>query len=92
MKPPMVNKARDLAVRKLAGMVRGNGHPFMEHPDGVAAIVEKEIGLSPQAVAAVYLHEAGRNNPDLQKEIAETFEEEVIGMVSALNKNSSIKP
>ncbi len=88
----MVNKARDLAVRKLAGMVRGNGHPFMEHPDGVAAIVEKEIGLSPQAVAAVYLHEAGRNNPDLQKEIAETFEEEVICMVLGLNKISTINP
>ncbi len=88
----MVRKARDIAVGKLAGIVRGNGHPFIEHADGVAGIVEKEVGLSQQAVSAVYLHEASRNHPELQQEIAGIFGEDVALMVAGLNKISTINP
>ena len=32
---------QNMAVQTLKGLVRGNGRPFIEHADDVAAIVEK---------------------------------------------------
>ena len=53
-------KARNVALEALRGETRGNGHPFIEHPDAIAEIIRKEIGLSEVCVAAMYLHEATR--------------------------------
>lgn len=92
VKQDLVVAARVLAIEKLKGLLRGNGRPFIEHADGVAAIVEKELGLSKQVVAAVYLHEASRKNPDMLPEIIQTYGEEIAHMVTGLNKISTINP
>ena len=34
----LVNAAYSIAEEALKGRVRSNGHPFIEHPDGVAKI------------------------------------------------------
>lgn len=87
-----VERAFKLAQKELEGLQRGNGHPFIEHPMGVARIVEKEIGLMPEAVAAVYLHEATRGNDALLQQVAKEYPQEVVTMVEGLNKISGITP
>lgn len=54
----LIDRAALLAEDTLQGVFRGNGHPFYEHPLGVARIVSDEIGLGAECVAAVFLHEA----------------------------------
>ena len=88
----MVERAFEMARRELDGKQRENGHPFIEHPMGVAIIVAKEIGLMPEAVAAVFLHEATRGNDTLLQEVARNYPAEVITMVEGLNKISGITP
>ncbi len=54
----LVGKAARLAQSVLAGALRSDGHPFFEHPLGVARIAAVEIGLPAECIAAVFLHEA----------------------------------
>ena len=77
----IVEKAREIAVRALKDDIRDNGHAFIEHPDGVAAIVRDEIGLSETSIAAVYLHEASRFHPEVD---LSAFPEEVRNIVEGL--------
>ena len=88
----MVQRAYQMALKELEGQQRGNGHPFIEHPMGVAAIVANEIGLMPEAVAAVFLHEATRGNDVALQAVAKEYPQEVITMVQGLNKISGITP
>ena len=87
----MIRKAWALAEEVLRDEVRGNGHPFIEHPLGVAKIVADEIGLPPECVAAVFLHEATRLHPELDIRSLR-LEESVYTMVDGLNKISTINP
>ena len=61
----LIHRAYAFAEEALRGDLRGNGKPFIEHPLGVARIVSDEIGLPPECVAAVFLHEAVRLHPEL---------------------------
>ncbi len=88
----LVESAYQVAFEALKDLSRGNGHPFMEHPVGVAVIVANELGLMPAAVAAVFLHEATRANAPLLKEIAKRYSKEIIVMVEGLNNISTIRP
>jgi GTP pyrophosphokinase len=88
----LVLKAYHVAEDALAGMKRGNERPFMEHPTGVAAIVANEIGLMPDAIAAVFLHEASRIKPELMPELKKQYPQEIITMVEGLNNISAITP
>ncbi len=60
----LIRAAYAIAERCLDGQTRGNGHPFIEHPAGVAKIAADEIGLPAECVAAVFLHEAMRFQPE----------------------------
>ena len=88
----LVRKAYNIAEQALADMKRGNENPFMEHPLGVAAIVANEIGLMPDAIAAVFLHEASRQKPEIMPELRKQYSQEIITMVEGLNNISSITP
>lgn len=88
----LVTGAYKRAQKALDGKFRGNSHPFIEHPLGVASIVAQEIGLMPEAVAAVFLHEASRQNDQLFLELAKEYSPEIMRMVEGLNKISSITP
>ena len=87
----IIRKAMAFAEEVLRDEVRGNGHPFIEHPLGVAKIVSDEIGLPPECVAAVFLHEATRRHPELDIRCLR-LEESVYTMVDGLNKISTINP
>ena len=88
----LVERAYRYALKELEGQLRGNGHPFIEHPLGVALIVANEIGLMPEAVAAVFLHEATRGNDERLQEVARGYSAEIITMVEGLNRISGITP
>ena len=88
----LVKKAYLMAEKALEGQQRGNGHPFIEHPMGVASIVANEMGLMPEAVAAVFLHEATRGKDEALQAVAKEYPQEVIRMVEGLNKISGITP
>lgn len=80
------------AEQALEGETRGNGHPFIEHPVDVACIVAEEIGLMPDAVVAVFLHEASRRHPELLAQMQRQYSPEIMTMVDGLNKISDITP
>ena len=85
----LVQAAYDIASEALDGMKRGNGAPFIDHPEKVALIAADEIGLGPECVAAVFLHEATREHPDID---LRSFSKDIRTMVDGLNKISTIKP
>lgn len=88
----MTEKARRVALEALGNETRGNGHPFIEHPDAIARILREEIGLSETCVTAMYLHEATRLHPELVDGLRAEFPEEVIAIALGLNKLSQINP
>jgi GTP pyrophosphokinase len=88
----LIRKAYDVAEKALAGELRSNGTPFFEHPLAVARIVSDEIGLPPECVAAVFLHEATRGGKEDLDIHALKLDESVYTMVDGLNKISTIKP
>ena len=87
-----IRKAYDVAEKALAGETRSNGTPFFGHPLAVAKIVAYEIGLAPECVAAVFLHEATRGGKMDLDIHALKLDESVYTMVDGLNKISTIKP
>lgn len=87
-----VKKAREIALEALQGMTRGNGAPFIEHPDNVAQIIRTEIGLSDESITAMYLHEASRVKNELLPYIRENFGPDIYTAVEGLNKISLIHP
>lgn len=86
----LVSTARGIAAEALREEFRHDGFtPFISHADGVALIVQDEIGLPETCVAAVYLHEATRVHKDID---ISSFPAEIREMVEGLNKISTIKP
>ena len=85
----LIEKARAVATSALTDETRYDGSPFIGHPDSVARIVEDEIGLPDECVAAVYLHEATRIHKDVD---ISAFPQDVRTIVDGLNKISTIKP
>ena len=85
----LMEKARAVAAAALRDETRYDGTPFIGHPDNVARIVEDEIGLPDECVAAVYLHEATRIHKDID---ISAFPADVRTIVDGLNKISTIKP
>lgn len=103
----IVQAAYDIAATALKDQTRGNGKPFIEHPVNVALIAAREIGLPAGCIAAVFLHEAMRMNPDITidklktlihscssepEDAPEDFGKDVYTMVDGLNKIALIKP
>ena len=88
----LVKAAYDIACKSLEGLTRGNGAPFIEHAENVARIAAGEIGLGPECVAAVFLHEAtrGRTEPGIIPD--GLFGRDILTMVDGLNKIATIKP
>ena len=88
----LIRKAYDFAQVALRNKTRSDGKPFFGHPLAVAKIVSDEIGLPPECVAAVFLHEActmGAPEADIR---SLKLDESVYTMVDGLNKISTIKP
>ena len=85
-----ITQAYELAATALEGKLRSNNHPFIEHVISVARIVSEELALDAQSVAAVFLHEASRENPAVLESY--TASDTALMLASGLNKISQIKP
>ena len=85
----MVARSREIAAKALHEDLRSNGHPMLEHAEGVAAIVEDELGLTAECAAAVYLHEATRFHKDVD---ISGFPQDVLTLVEGLNNIATIRP
>ena len=88
----LVRNAYEIAEKALAPQTRGNGRPFIEHPLNVAKIAADEIGLPAECIAAVFLHEASRMQPDCDIKSGGNFGQDIYTIVDGLNKISTIKP
>lgn len=88
----LIREAWEIASTALADQTRGNGKPFIEHPEGVAKIACNEIGLPAECIAAVFLHEAQRFHPETEILQGHSFGKDVWNLVDGLNKISTIKP
>lgn len=88
----LIQKAKAIAQETLKDATRSDGSPFMNHVQSVAAIVNQEIGLPPEAQVAVYLHEASRKHPELLDGIRKEFGQEILTLVTGLNRISTINP
>ena len=88
----LVAAAYAIASNALEGLKRGNGAPFIEHAENVAKIAADEIGLGPECVAAVFLHEATRERQDIDLRHTGSFGRDILTMVDGLNKIATIKP
>ncbi len=86
----IVMAAYELARKVLDGKMRSNNRPFLEHPVGVARIVGCEIALDAESVAAVFLHEASREDPAIIESY--TADAKVVALAESLNRISQIKP
>ena len=86
----LVSKAYAIAAEALSDMTRWDGSPFIGHPEKVAKIACDEIGLGPDCIAAVFLHEATRFHPGI--DVKSQFGRDILAMVDGLNKISTIKP
>ena len=87
----LIRKAYDVAEKALEGKVRSDGSPFFGHPLAVAKIVSDEIGLPPECVAAVFLHEAVCCGKEVDIRSLK-LDESIYTMVEGLNRISTIKP
>ncbi len=87
-----ITAAAALAQEMLGDQLRGNGDPFMSHVEAVAAIVEKEIRLPQESVAAVYLHEATRSHHQVMDRVRRDFPPEICRVVEGLNRIATINP
>ncbi|MBR4228895.1 MAG: bifunctional (p)ppGpp synthetase/guanosine-3',5'-bis(diphosphate) 3'-pyrophosphohydrolase [Bacteroidales bacterium] len=88
----LVEAAYDIASKALEGETRSNGTPFIDHAEKVAKIAFEEIGLGPECIAAVFLHEATRGRQDSGLIPAGVFARDILTMVDGLNKIATIKP
>ena len=87
----LIARAYAMAAEALKNELRYDGSPFIGHADGVAKIVSDEIGLPPECVAAIYLHEASWGKIPFEQRI-QGFDAGVAAMVDGLDKISTIKP
>ncbi|MCM1199268.1 MAG: HD domain-containing protein, partial [Clostridium sp.] len=100
----LVRAAFNIASEALSGHTRNNGHPFIEHPVAVAQIAADEVGLPAECIAAVFIHEAMRLNPEMtfqtvrdalasmQDAPVNDFGKDIYTIVDGLNKIATIKP
>jgi len=87
----LIARAFEVAAEALKDVVRSDGSPFLGHPIAVARIVADEIGLPPECVAAVFLHEAMRMKEGVDIRSLH-FDESIYTMVEGLNRISTINP
>lgn len=95
-----IDDALEFADGKLAGMVRYDGRPLLEHGAAVATIAVTEIGLGRNSSLASILHDVVRiagkqSSPEeflaLTREIRERFGEAVVGITMGLANISQLK-
>ena len=95
----LTDRAIEYAAERLAGEVRYDGSPLLDHAVQVALIAIKEIGLGRNSAVASIIHDVVRladkrkegNLIELLEQIRTLFGEQVVGITVGLANISSIK-
>ena len=87
----LIERALGMATEALAGKVRYNGAPLVEHSIATARIVACEIGLGRNSVVAALLHDAARMGLVSLSEVNILFGEAPVGIILGMNDISSIR-
>jgi GTP pyrophosphokinase len=87
----MIAEALALATEKLAGLVRYDGTPLVDHSVGVAGIVVSEIGLGRNSVIATLLHDVVRMGFATSAEVGERFGAECTTIIDGMTGISGLK-
>ncbi len=95
----LTDRAIEYAAERLAGEVRYDGSPLLDHAVQVALIAVKEIGLGRNSAVASIIHDVVRladkrkegNLIELLEQIRSLFGEQVVGITVGLANISSIK-
>lgn len=95
----LTDRAIEYAAERLAGEVRYDGSPLLDHAVQVALIAIKEIGLGRNSAVASIIHDVVRladkrkdgNLIELLEQIRSLFGEQVVGITVGLANISSIK-
>jgi (p)ppGpp synthase/HD superfamily hydrolase len=88
---PLVRSALELARQAHAGQTRNGsgGMPYVEHPVGVAALLD-EHGYGDGVLAAALLHDVVEDSETTLDELRQKFGEEAAGLVGAMTDDESI--
>jgi guanosine-3',5'-bis(diphosphate) 3'-pyrophosphohydrolase len=79
----LIKKATEYATKAHEGQVRKvRGNPFIEHPLGVAKILQ-EAGMADEVVAAGLLHDVVEDTPYTLEDIEKEFGEKVVTLVAS---------
>ena len=95
----LTDRAIEYAAERLAGEMRYDGSPLLDHAVQVALIAIKEIGLGRNSAVASIIHDVVRladkrkdgNLIELLEQIRTLFGEQVVGITVGLANISSIK-
>ena len=96
----LVDEALEYADGKLAGLVRYDGSPLLEHAAAVASIVISEVGLGRNSTISAILHDvvrlAHKQLPAeeflaLSADIRKRFGDQVVGITLGLANISELK-
>jgi (p)ppGpp synthase/HD superfamily hydrolase len=89
---PLVRNALEQARSDHEGQIRNGsgGMPYVEHPIGVAALLDEQ-GYREEVLAAALLHDVVEDSETTLDELREKFGEEVAGMVGVLTDDESIE-
>ena len=77
----MIRDALAFADEKLAGLVRYNGTPLLDHSVGTASIVISEIGLGRNSVISTLLHDVVRLGLATSAQLGERFGAECTAII-----------
>lgn len=88
----MVAGALELAAGKLAGQVRYDGSPFLDHSVGTALIVISEIGLGRNSTISTLLHDPVRMGLLTAEEVGRMYGVECIAILKGLCNISEVNP
>ncbi len=87
----MICDALAFADEKLAGLVRYNGTPLLDHSVGTASIVISEIGLGRNSVISTLLHDVVRLELMTSGEVGERFGAECTAIIDGMTNISAIR-
>jgi GTP pyrophosphokinase len=87
----MISDALALADEKLAGLLRYNDQPLLDHSVGVAEIVVAEIGLGRNSVISTLLHDVVRLGMMTAEEVGELYGKACTDIINGMTSISGIQ-
>ena len=86
----LIHKAYDFALKAHEGQVRKSGEPYFIHVFATAKNLA-ELGMSPEVIAAGFLHDTIEDTEVTAKDIENAFGKEILDLVKSVTKLGTVK-